>query len=146
VLRRLDTLLFAGIYQPTVIRWGPIEQGGDTMALVQRHVSMQRVRPFWCNQTFRHDDGCPRPAATNWGSVLASRNASRSHWTSPDACHVSCNSNFNKAGQEGTLSRPDRPKVIQAVFSKRAGDQDVALTERASRLRRRLLIKTADWI
>jgi hypothetical protein len=37
---------------------------------------------------------------------------------------------FNKAGQEGTLSRPDRLNMIHAVFSKRTGDQGVALMER----------------
>ena len=52
---------------------------------------------------------------------------------------MSCNTKFNKAGQEETLSRPDRLNIIHAVFSKRTGDQDVALTHRATRLRRRLL-------
>jgi len=49
---------------------------------------------------------------------------------------VSCNTKFNKAGQEGTLSRSDRLNIIHAV-SKRTRDQDVALTETASSLRRR---------
>jgi hypothetical protein len=43
---------------------------------------------------------------------------------------VFCNTKFNKAGQEGTLSRPDRLNIIPAV-SKRTRDQDIALTENA---------------
>jgi hypothetical protein len=59
---------------------------------------------------------------------------------------VSCNAKLNKAGQEGIVPRPSRLNIIHAVFSKQTGDQDVALTERASRLRRRSLPKRrAYW-
>jgi len=34
---------------------------------------------------------------------------------------VSCNAKFDKAGQEGTLSRPDRLNIIHAVFQTDAG-------------------------
>ena len=34
---------------------------------------------------------------------------------------MSCNAKFNKAGQEGTLSRPDRLNIIHAVFQTDAG-------------------------
>ena len=43
---------------------------------------------------------------------------------------MSCNAKFNKAGQGGTLSRPDRLNIIYGVFLNRR-DQDVALTERS---------------
>ena len=41
---------------------------------------------------------------------------------------MSCNAKFNKAGQEGTLSRPDRLNIITGVFLKPTGDQNVALS------------------
>ena len=53
-------------------RWRP-------HGLIQRRVSMQRLRPFSCNATFRHNDRWPRPAETNRRGVLAPHNASRGH-------------------------------------------------------------------
>ena len=41
---------------------------------------------------------------------------------------MSCNAKFNKAGQEQTISRPDRLKLIHGAFSERTGDQNVALS------------------
>src|SRR5215475_8933477 len=89
---------------------------------------MPGLRPFSCDESFHHGDRWLRPAETNRRVVFASHNASRGHRTPADACHVSCNEKFNKTGQEGTLSRPDRLKIITGIFLKPTGDQNVALS------------------
>src|SRR5262249_52443842 len=66
----LDSLLFAGIYQPQVIA-GAIQKRRRHHGLVQRHVFMPRLRPFSCDESFHHGDRWPRQAETNRGGVLA---------------------------------------------------------------------------